>query len=215
MIITRSAIDRRCVGPHGCGLLKSVDDFPYRTDPETDEITGYGKMCRSCDDRRWRSIRDKTPIVRVPVDDYGNSTVGAQPVVISHFTEAVRHEAIKQIKKDRSIATCADHIGVDSHTLNGWLSNHKEPYASWSRQFRAARDRVHKTPLVKAMTAEAKAGSVRAQEFLLRTGWKEEFGDTKEVAMTVRRGTDELDESNYTTAELSDLRRLLTKGQTE
>lgn len=205
-------MDQRCTE---CGLVKHLDEFIPRTDPETDFIVGYMATCKKCDYGRWLAKRDGMDLSKVKYDKFGNE-VGPRNVGSAHiklFTEAVREEAIKQIQRDRSLQLCADTIGVTLPTLLSWLDKEREPYASWARRFRIARAQSHKKPFLDAMEQEARAGNVRAIEFLLKTGWRDEFDPSKEVDMTVRRGKDEIDTSKYSTEELQQLRTLLSRGE--
>lgn len=204
-----SPMEQRCSGP--CGLVKHVDEFYPRTDPETDKLIGFSKVCRACDKARWSAARDGTEMPAV-YDKYGNLRKDSPTIQL--FTEAVQLKAIEQIEKDRSLQVCADHIGVHVTTLLKWLDDEREPYASWARRFRLVRAKQHKVPFEKALRQEAEAGNVRAIEFALTTGFPEEYGKKKqEVEMTLRKGADELDLSQLSDEELVELKRLLDKGK--
>lgn len=205
--------ERRCAGP--CKLIKHVNDFYPRTDPESGEVIGVSRVCKKCDEARWKTARDGGTDVPQLYDNYGNLKVpGKQVFQLKVFTEQVQLAAIEQIKEDRSLQLCADTIGVTLQTLRSWLEDEREPFASWARRFRIARAKKHKGPIEEALIQEAKAGNVRAIEFALTTGFPDEYGKKKqEVDLTVRKGSDELDPNQYTADELRTLHALLNKGK--
>ena len=190
-----------------CKLKKLAQDFHYKVD-DRDNIVGYALKCKSCEHALFIAQRDGTKLKLAT--DGGLETTDAR---IRLFSEAVQEEAIAQIERDRSLQTCADHLGVSLNTLHYWLESEREPYTSWAKRFRLARVKRHKKPLEEAMKQEAVAGNIRALEFLLRTGWKEEYGEDKSISMKVSRGQDDIDFSRYTKEELQVLEQLLNKGK--
>lgn len=190
-----------------CKLRKLAQDFHYRVDDE-DNIIGYATQCKDCEHAIFIAKRDGTKLEIAT--EGGLAKTDAR---IRLFSEAVREEAIAQIERDRSLQTCADHLGIGVTVLHYWLNSEKEPYASWAKRFRLARVRRHKKPLEEAMRQEAVAGNIRALEFLLRTGWKEEYGEDKSINMKVSRDQDDIDFSRYSKEELKTLEELLNKGK--
>lgn len=204
-------IDRKCTV---CKITKSIDEFHFLRNDDGNGIKSWSMKCKSCDALMFKASRDGKEITKTLHDEYGNLLVPGRPALaLSSFTEEVREKAIKQIKNDRSIAVCADVIGVHKSTLHKWLDDEREPYASWARRFRVARAKAHKSPFEAALRAEAIAGDVRALEFVLTSGFPEEYGKKKEVDLVVRKGQEEIDTSNYTVEELQQLQALLTKGK--
>lgn len=201
---------KRCRYPSqgGCARVLPLTDFgPKRN--EAGEVIGYAIKCKECTNRRWRANRDGLPPPDCTLTEDGRPIALAVSTAFKNNSE----RALEYIKFNRSLQGCADYIGVTKTTLKRWLNDPRDAYQEWARRFRIERDKAHKHPLVDRMFELAtEEGSERAAEFLLKTGWREEFGDKKDMDLTVRQGPTQIDESKYTVEELEQLQQLLAKN---
>ena len=109
--------------------------------------------------------------------------------------------------------------GFDSET-NEWLPGHEEKQAEWERQYAEARARfeAHQSQIVEAQKAEAAAGTEEAATSSTTTSSSTPVPATAsdvstEAAAPAAAGAEAADDSLASDAQLEELRRKLTSGE--
>ena len=134
----------------------------------------------------------------------------------SLFTEELGERLVKSAKENPSIRSCARLNGISPSTLEQWLAKGEQghpTYADFSIRFRASRD-FWKDKCIANMMAIADdpsqgAAAVRANDFLLRKLFGQEFGDQIYVSTMIRKEADGFDLTILSQVQLREFQKMV------